>query len=56
LRGRGKGLGVGQPDAFFMFEEVYLAYYFLTRREVHIHLLNEKLGMSSILTKEMGKG
>ena len=37
------------PPIPFVFEEVYLLYYFLSKREVYIHLFNEKLRISSIL-------
>jgi len=43
------------PLMLFMFEEVYFSLLFSDKARGHIHLLNEKLGMSSILTKEMGE-
>ena len=37
-----------------MFEDVYLEYYFTTRREIYFRMINYEF--FSILAKEMGKG
>ena len=55
----GKGLGVGHsihyqiPEFLFEFEEVYICYYFPTKQEVCVYLLNNKF---SIFAKGTGKG
>ena len=58
----GKGLGVGHsihyqiPEFLFDFEEVYMCYYFPTKQEVCVYLLNNKLWIFSIFAKGTGKG
>jgi hypothetical protein len=58
IEGEGDRIGCKSANSFlnlilFLFEDIFLSYYFLPRQEVCARLLNEKF---PILTKEMIKG
>jgi len=61
-REREKGWGVGEsiiyhfPQFLLVLKHLYLAYYFLTRRDVHVYLLNGELQIFRNLMREWKKG
>ena len=61
-REREKGWGVGEsiiyyfPQFLLVLKQLYLAYYFLTRQDVHVYLLNGELQIFRNLMREWKKG